>query len=216
MAYIFMDESGDLGFDFSKKKTSKFFIISFLFVDGEMEKKRVGKIVKKVFSNFSKKEVKFHHNALHAYKETPTIRTQILGSLSKMPVSIMSICLNKKNVYTSLQDEMHLLYNYVTNILLDRICKKKILPLDKKIHLIASQRETNKFLNKNFKGYLEKQAKNKHSINIEVEIMPFFNNKCLQVVDFVSWSLFRYREYGDNFYRNLIKNILIEENDLFP
>jgi len=32
MAYIFLDESGDLGFDFSKKRTLKFFIITFLFV----------------------------------------------------------------------------------------------------------------------------------------------------------------------------------------
>lgn len=216
MAYIFLDESGDLGFDFSKKKTSKFFVISFLFVDGEMQKKRVGKIIKKVFEGFTKKEVKFHHGALHAFKERPKIRTYVLGRLSKMPVSIISICLNKKNVYTPLQDEMHILYNYVTNILLDRICKKKILPLDKKIHLIASQRETNKFLNRNFKAYLEKQAKNRHSIDIDVNITPFFSEKCLQIIDFVSWSLFRYREYGDNFYRNLINNLIIEENDLFP
>ncbi len=216
MAYIFMDESGDLGFDFSKKKTSKFFIISFLFIDDEAQKKRIERIVKNVFAGFTKKEVKFHHGALHAYKETIKTRTYVLGRLSKVPVSVMSICLNKKNVYTSLQDEMHILYNYVTNILLDRICKKKILPTERKIRLIASQRETNKFLNKNFKAYLEKQVKNKHSISIDVQTTPFFSEKCLQVIDFVSWSLFRYREYEDNSYRELISNLLVEENDLFP
>jgi len=31
MAYIFMDESGDLGFDFSKKKTTTFFLVTFIF-----------------------------------------------------------------------------------------------------------------------------------------------------------------------------------------
>jgi len=216
MAYIFMDESGDLGFDFSKRKSSKFFLISFLFVDTELKKKRIGKIIKKVFAKFTKKEVKFHHGVLHAYKETPKIRVQVLHHLSKMSVFAMSICLNKRNVYTSLQDETHILYNYVTNVLLDRICKKKILPTNNKIYLIASQRETNKFLNSNFKLYLENQAKNHHGIDIDVYITPFFNEKCLQVIDFVSWSLFRYREYGDNFYRNSIKNILVEENDLFP
>lgn len=216
MAYIFMDESGDLGFDFSKKKTSKFFIISFLFIDDEVQKKHVEKIIKKVFSGFTKKEVRFHHGVLHAHKENPKIRTYVLGRLSKMPVSVISICLNKKNVYTSLQHEIHILYNYVTNILLNRICKKKILPLGKKIHLIASQRETNKFLNRNFKAYLEQQAKSKYSIDIEVEITPFFHEKGLQIIDVISWSLFRYREHGDNFYRNLIHNIIVEEHDLFP
>ncbi|MBI2638663.1 DUF3800 domain-containing protein [Candidatus Peregrinibacteria bacterium] len=216
MAYIFMDESGDLGFDFLKKKTSKFFIVSFLFISDEAKKKKVEKIIKKVFAGFSKKEVKFHHGTLHAFKETQKVRTFILGHLSQIPVSVMAIRLNKTNVHTSLRDEMHILYNYVTNILIDRILKKKILPRDRKIHLIASQRETNKFLNVNFKAYLEKQAKNKHEINIEVEITPFFKEKCLQVIDFVSWSLFRYKERGDNFYRKQIDNLIIDENDLFP
>jgi len=29
--YVYMDESGDLGFDFTKRKTSKYFTITFLF-----------------------------------------------------------------------------------------------------------------------------------------------------------------------------------------
>jgi len=32
MAYIFLDESGDLGFDLSKGKTSKYFVIIFLYL----------------------------------------------------------------------------------------------------------------------------------------------------------------------------------------
>lgn len=35
MAYIFLDESGDLGFDFIKKKTSKFFIVTCLFTESK-------------------------------------------------------------------------------------------------------------------------------------------------------------------------------------
>jgi len=216
MAYIFMDESGDLGFDFSKKKTSKCFIVSFLFINSDLKRKQTEKIVKKIFKSFTPKEVKFHGGTLHAHKEKPKVRNKVLTMLSSLDVSLMYICLNKKNVYTSLQDEMHLLYNYVTNILLDRISKKKILSKNAKIHLIASQRETNKFLNRNFKGYLEKQAKNKHSLNVQVQIKPFYSEKCLQIVDFASWAFFRYREFGDNSYRNLISKLLIEENDLFP
>jgi len=33
MSFIFLDESGDLGFDFAKKKTSSVFVITFLFVN---------------------------------------------------------------------------------------------------------------------------------------------------------------------------------------
>jgi len=49
MAFIFLDESGDLGFNFKKKKTSKFFVITFLFVK---DKGPIEKIVKKTLDSF--------------------------------------------------------------------------------------------------------------------------------------------------------------------
>ena len=45
MAYIFMDESGDLGFDKSKTRSSKNFLITFFFCDNPSP---FEKIVKKV------------------------------------------------------------------------------------------------------------------------------------------------------------------------
>jgi hypothetical protein len=35
MAYIFLDESGDLGFNFKKKKTSKIFVVTCLFTENK-------------------------------------------------------------------------------------------------------------------------------------------------------------------------------------
>lgn len=53
MSYIFLDESGDLGFDFNKKKTSKFFIVTFLFM--ENNKLSIEKIIKKTHFELKKK-----------------------------------------------------------------------------------------------------------------------------------------------------------------
>ena len=66
MAFIFVDESGDLGFDFSKTKTSRYFIVTFLFVS---EKRPLEKIVRKIFSGFTKKQIRAHGAVLHCYKE---------------------------------------------------------------------------------------------------------------------------------------------------
>lgn len=52
MAYIFMDESGDLGFNFKKKKTSQYFVVTFIFTK---DKGPLEKIVKKIFKGFTKK-----------------------------------------------------------------------------------------------------------------------------------------------------------------
>jgi len=82
--------------------------------------------------------------------------------------------------------------------------------------LIASRRETNKFLNENFRNYLNAQVKNRHKVNINISIKSPSGEKVLQAVDFVSWTIFRKYEYGDDSYYNLIKNKIVEENPLFP
>ena len=212
-AYIYLDESGDLGFDFLNKKTSRYFIVTYLFVTSRGS---VEKIVSKIFHGFSKAEIKSHGGTLHAYKERPVTRQRLLNLLNEKDVSIISIYLNKSKVYTHLKDEKHVLYNYVTNILLDRICTKKLIPTDQPICLVASQRETNKFLNYNFCNYLARQVSGNHSLKIEIEIKSPQQEKCLQVVDCVSWALFRKREHNDESYFNLIKQKVIEESPLFP
>ncbi|MBI2032398.1 MAG: DUF3800 domain-containing protein [Candidatus Levybacteria bacterium] len=51
MKYLFLDESGDLGFN-PKKKNSKYFVITILFTS---DKKPLELIVKKIHKNLRKK-----------------------------------------------------------------------------------------------------------------------------------------------------------------
>lgn len=212
MSYIFLDESGDLGFDFTKKRTSKFFVITCLFTEN---KRPIEKIVAKTHSELKKKHKK-RGGVLHCFQEKSLTRQRLLRRLNKRDCAIMTIYLNKKRVYTKLQNEKVILYNYVTNILLDRIYTKKIISIDEKIILVASRKETNKFLNQNFKDYLTKSAKNSHKLDLEVLVKPPFTEKSLQAVDFASWSIFRKQEYGDESYYDIIKEKIKEENPLFP
>jgi len=212
LSYIFLDESGDLGFDFTKKKTSQFFVFTFLFVKS---KRPIEKIVTNIFNSLPQKVKRIHPGVLHAVKETPQTRKKLLSMLVAKDVSIISIYLNKRKVYTKLQDEKHVLYNYVTNILLDRVFTKKLIPLDKPITLVASKRETNKFLNLNFRNYLESQAGNIHNAKIKILIEPPNQEKCLQVTDFVSWALFRKLEHNDSIYYEIFKSKIVEESRLF-
>jgi len=213
MAYIFMDESGDLGFDFSKARTTKYFIITFLFVQ---EKKPVERVVRSIIRSLPKTMKKKHSGVLHCHDEVSSVRKKLLDKVNQLDdAKIMIIYLNKKKVYTKLQEEKIILYNYVTNILLDRIFGKKIIPTHEKIHFIASKRETNRFLNDNFKSYLHNTSLHNHKIPLHVEIKTPAEEKWLQVVDFLSRSLFRKYEYGDPSYANMIQSKIIEENHLF-
>lgn len=210
--FLFMDESGCLGFDFSKKKASSYFVVTCLFV---LSKRPLEKIVKKIYRSLQKETHK-HSGVLHCSKEKPITRQRLFKLLNEKECFIMTIYLNKRKVYTHLQDEKHILYNYVTNILLDRIFSKRIVSTIDNIMLIASKRETNKFLNENFSGYLNRQVSNMHGVKFKVEIRTPAEEKSLQVADFVSWAIFRKYEYKDDSYYNLIKDKIVEENPLFP
>ncbi len=204
-----------MGFDFSKQKTSKFFVISCLFVTN---RRPVEKIVKRTVRSFSTRERLRHHGMLHAHKETERTRRKILNELSNQKqVSVISIYLNKRRVHTHLKDQKHILYNFVSNILIDRICAKSLVPTDEPIELIASRRETNKILTDNFRSYLQKQIDGNHKkVTISVLVKTPTQEKCLQVADFACWAIFRNREHQDDTYYNIIKSIIIEESPLFP
>lgn len=205
-----MDESGDLGFNFNNKKTSNFFIITFVF---SQNNRILEKCVKKTHRILRERYRKVP-SVLHACKEDKYTKLYLLKQISNREVKIMSIILNKIKVYVKLQDEKNVLYNYVTNILLDRVINKKyILCNCEKVYLISSKRETNKFLNSNFKKYLESNNK---EINLSVYIKTPFEDKNLQAVDFISWSIFRKYEFRDVEYYNIFKDKICEENLLFP
>lgn len=102
MARIYLDESGDLGFDFTKSKTPKYFVVTILFT---ANRRPLEKLVKNEFARFSKNQLRAHGGTLHAHEESPGTRRRVLTGLSEKPASVMTIYLNKERVYTKLQDE---------------------------------------------------------------------------------------------------------------
>jgi hypothetical protein len=213
VGYIFLDESGDLGFDFSKKKTSKYFIIACLYIS---DRKIFQRIIKNTFRGLPPKIKRCHCGVFHCVKENRSTRENVLTRLAKTNAIIFSIILHKKNVFPELHNQKCRLYNYITSILLDRIYRRRLLPKEFLIDFIASKRETNRLLNENFKWYLESKVNPNNQPKIRIQIMEPCNEKALQVADFACWSIFRAREHDDNSYRNIIRHIITGEGELFP
>ncbi len=211
MAYIFLDESGDLGFNFKKKRTSKYFVVTVLFVE---HKRVVEKLIRKVHRGLRRKHT-IRTSALHASKEEPANIVRVCCGLVEKHCKVMTIYLDKSKVYTNLHDEKHILYNYNVNILLDRILNRRLVSKTGANVLVASKRETNKFLNQNFHDYLSHQVRSNHGIELKIEIKTPAEEKCLQAVDIASWSIFRKYEYGDDSYYQKLKPAIVEENALY-
>lgn len=213
MVYIFMDESGDLGFDFAKPKTSKYFVITLLLT---ADKKSVENIIKKMVRSLHKKQLKSHHGVLHSYKENASTRQKVLTTLAEKDVQILAIRLNKQKV-RKLKDKKHVLYNFVTHILVDRLLtSRKLLAVGGKITLVASRRETKKLLNENFQTYVKRQVSKNHKLNLEVVVKTPDQEKGLQAADMACWAIYRKWEHKDGSYYRLIKSKIIEDRPLFP
>jgi len=208
MAYIFLDESGDLGF---KPASSNWFLFTIVLTN---DHKKIERVIKNIRKGLKKK---FKLKELHAYHADAITKHRMLKKLSELEdLKVMCIILNKKKVYVDLQNQKNYLYNYTANILLDRLHNKNLIKTDEPISLYIDQKDTSKFIRENFEKYLKDNlVKRGNSGKIEIRIKPSHTEKCLQAVDFVSWAIFRKYERGDYEYYEDIKNKIVEEKLLF-
>lgn len=117
---IFLDESGDLGFNFSFPRTTKYFVISAIIVpDGH---------VLNFETEISRKisRLKKHHDIpkiqeLKAYHSNDRIFMGVIDIMCSQPIEIHSIILNKIRVDGSLHHNTQIIYNYLCGILLTPI-----------------------------------------------------------------------------------------------
>ena len=212
MTTVYLDESGDLGFDLDKGATSRFFIVAALLCP---DPKPVEKAVRKVFAGFTKTQIRARHGVLHAVKEDRRTNERLLRLLAELPVSVIAIRMDKTRVYTGTPDEKHLLYNYIVNILLERLVTLHLVTADEAVHVVAAQRETSAFLNDNFAGYLLSRHASPHWRALTVAITPTSAAKGLQVADCLAWSFYQKYEHGDASYVELIASRIVEESSIY-
>lgn len=209
MVYIFLDESGDLGF---KKSSSKWFLFTIAMIDNPRALERV---VKRVWRPLKKRHKRL--GELHASHEKDITRKRVLKQLGEInDLKVLCVILNKKKVYVDLQNQKNYLYNFTANILLDRLHNKEVLKPNEPIHLFIDRKDTKKVLRENFVSYLTGSMKKRRDGQFVVELHSSHENKSLQAVDFISWAIFRKYERGDFEFYEIIKNKIIDERLLFP
>ncbi len=209
MAYIFLDESGDLGF---KKTSSKWFLFTIAMTN---DARALERVIKRVWRPLKKKYKTL--GELHASHEKDITRKRVLKQLSEVrDLKVLCVILNKRKVYVDLQNQKNYLYNYTANILLDRLHTKDVLGPKEPVHLFIDRKDTKKWLRENFIRYLTSSMKKRHDGSFAVELHSSHENKSLQAVDFISWAIFRKYEKGDYEFYELIKSKMADERLLFP
>ena len=206
MRYIFLDESGELGF---KKSSSRYFIITLLSCD-EKDLPDLRRIIKRVREKIIKKKIK-KFPEIKGNNSTDEIRKDVLKRFIKTDSEIFVIILEKSKVYDYLRTKKDKLYNYISTLILNE-CS-----LDNShVCLIVDKSKTNRSLREDFDNYIRNNL-NKKNINCNLIIKHENSQKenCLQVLDFVSWSIFRNYEYSDPTFMDIVRDKIVIKKELF-
>jgi len=203
MRSIYLDESGDMGFDFTKGGTSNHLLITFLILN---ECRPVNFLVKKVFKSLLKTTKRKNNDMLHAYYEKNITVKRMLSGLTLLDVQIATIRLDKRKVL--LTANVHELYTGMVVSLVNRLYTEGIIDNSSDIMFIASRKNTSRKLNEDFSESVVNRTSN---INLSIDIVKPSDDKCLQAVDFISWALWQKYEKNDETYSEIIANKIVKE-----
>lgn len=206
MKYIFLDESGELGF---KETSSKYFVVSLLVCD-EGDIYSIRRIIKKVRGKIIRKKVK-HLPEIKGNNSSDKIRFEVLQRFAKTKSEIFVIILEKSKIYEYLKEKKNKLYNYLSNIILNE-CSFDDAP----VCLVVDKSKPNRSLREDFDSYIHRNLSLKSKqANITIKHENSQREGCLQVLDFVSWAIFRSYEYNDPRFFELIKDKIVIKKEVF-
>ncbi|MBI2252244.1 MAG: DUF3800 domain-containing protein [Armatimonadetes bacterium] len=203
MLYLYLDESGDLGFDFVNKKPSKFFTIAILAVSSAEGKNKIAKSIKLTLRRKFKNS-KSKADELKGSKCPIEIKKYLYSFVKNIDFSIYSITLNKLKLYENLRKDRERVYNYIARLVMDKIdfTNKK-----NGIEIIIDKSKPPKSIFE-FNQYIIKQIKSRIDprISLNIHHCDSKENLCLQAVDLFCWGIFRKYEKVDSSWFNIYKS----------
>ena len=204
--YVYLDESGDLGFG---QGGSKYFTIAFVVVRDPIHFIRCVK------------EIKIKHNIprnveLKGNTTREVIKEELLSKFQRLDIEVHAITVRKKNVELKLRKDTNILYNYMVGLsLVERIWDKPrdakvVINVDRRIIAITSGFKFNEYLK--YKIWYEGQ---RQDIDLEINHRDSHKNYAIQGIDVICNSIFR--KYNSNNYKlfNVIQSKVKSDKRLF-
>lgn len=193
MWFLYLDESGDLGFDFVNKKPSKFFTITIVAVKGVVANRALINSVKHTLKR------KLHKKAniaeIKGSKTSKEILRYFYSQCKKIEFGIYSLTLNKRRLYEHLAKDKARVYNYVARLVMDKIPLEQA---DTRIYLIVDKSKARPEIEE-FNAYIMRELKSRIDPKIPVDIFHYLSheNLGLQAADMFCWGIYRKYEKPD-------------------
>ena len=216
MWYLYLDESGDLGFDFVNKKPSKYFTIAILLVKGGENNTQLLKAVKKTVKRRLNPKGKRERSVkeLKGTNTTLDIKAYFYRQVADIDFTIYSITLNKRRVYESLIKSKPRVYNFVARLVLDQI---PLADADQRVELIIDKSKSKPEI-ADFNNYIRSQIEARLDPNVPLDIYHWKSdeNGGVQAADLFSWGIFRKSEKRDADWYNIFKSKIRYDSIYLP
>jgi hypothetical protein len=217
IVYIFVDEAGDMDFSIHG---SKYYMFNFLV------KQRPFRVHEKIANyrySLLEKNLKGVHGRrldieyFHAHNDNKYIKDELFNTIStfdKSRVKVYSYILEKPKVNPQKRKEKEHFYIDNLNYSIQRLLAK--LQIDKNFIIITDRLPVQKNKKKQV-GALKKGIKEYiRSRNLALRYDIFHHASAssanLQIVDYISWAIFRKYERGEDRYYNQVKAYVLDED----
>ena len=194
MFYLYLDESGDLGFDLSKAGTTKHFVVTVLLLPSMTAKRAMEKAVTRTIKMKIRRGRK-HEPAieLKGSKATAPVKAYFHRIIRPLDFSVYAIILDKSKLAEQVLQSQARLYSHLARRIIDRIpCDRAhdriSITLDRNKAMIELE-EFNRFLLAHLEAAIDPK------IPIEIFHADSAATPCLQAADMLSSALFNKYEW---------------------
>lgn len=212
---IFLDESGDLGFDFSKTGTSQKFVVALLICNSSDVQTGFRKAVRRTLKNKLNNKKK-NSRIVHELKGTNTsfpIKRYYYRNLPDSGWTLCAVALNKTRVNSNLQTKTgkQKLYNFLARFIIEHVQLRN----ETVAVTLVVDRSKNKKEIKDFNQYIENQLQAVLPLNVPLNVYHerSHENPGLQAIDLFCWGIFRKYERGDVEWYNLYRDKISFETE---
>ena len=211
---IFLDESGDLGFDFAKPKTSRKFVITLLVCQNRDATDCLRKAVSRTLKN------KLNHKKggrtvqeLKGTESSLEVKQYFYRQLRRAGWQLYTVVLNKVRVNEDLRrpDTKKKLYNFLARFILEKIDLNSAAPAV----TLVTDRCKNREEIRDFNTYVANQLEALLPLNVPLNIYHerSHDNQGLQAVDLFCWGIFRKYEKGDTEWYEIYREAIAFETE---
>ncbi len=200
MLYLYLDESGDLGFDFVNKKPSVHFTIAVLAVKGHENNRAIGSAVRMTIRRKLRPpggkispEIKGHSAQLE-------VKRYFYRKVAGTDFRVYGITFNKRLTFRFLAEDKERIYNFISRLVLE-----KVDMADTKVRVILTVDKSKTMPGiRDFNALVLAHLKSRLDPRIPLEIVHRSSQEApqLQAVDLFAWGIFRRYERGDAEWRD--------------